>query len=837
MLQAQTLHYNRPADFFEEALPIGNGTMGGMIYGGTECDRISLNDITLWTGEPCNMKVYSPDAHKTIPAIREALRKGDYKEADRLQRDVQGHFSQNYQPLGQLSIEYLDTMAQVSDYHRDLDLSNATAATMYQRGGYHYDTEYFATYPDSGIVVRITTDNPRGIHARVSLSCQLRHSCNTQGGNTLVNDGYAGYASLPSYYDAKEKFAYDPQRGIHFRTKVLVRAGNVGTDGNELIVASAKHVRAEGDAIVVDGAQQVTLYIVNATSFNGYDKDPVKEGKAYQQIADARLNHLSGTPYPKLWYRHVKDYQSIYDRVKLSLGASKSEKSDDRPTDVVLREYLDEGIFNPDLEALYFQYGRYLLISCSRTPNVPANLQGLWNESILPPWSCNYTSNINVEENYWAAETAALPEMHQSLLTFMKELQGSGELTAKAYYGVDKGWCLAHNTDIWAMTCPVGLHTGDPMWANWNMGGAWISTHIWEHYTFSLDEDFLKEYYPVLKGAAEFCLGWLVDECQMSNLKCKKEDNGDGTFNMVHLPSCHLLTAPSTSPENVFITDDGYHGRTCYGGFADLAMIRECLTDALNAALILRCDPDFVAEASVALARLQPYKIGKKGNLQEWFYDWEDEDPHHRHQSHLFGVYPGHNINDGVNTKETIHRAASKTLELKGDKTTGWSTGWRVNLYARLHDAKNAYHIYRKLLSYVSPDKYKGSDARRGGGTYPNLLDAHSPFQIDGNFGGCAGVVEMLMQSEFELEGVKNRKYGLSPLIAIELLPALPENWKDGSVSGIRARGGISVDMTWQDSRVTALTLTAQKVQKIQLTVNGELKRLNLKKGKNQIRL
>ena len=258
-------------------------------------------------------------------------------------------------------------------------------------------------------------------------------------------------------------------------------------------------------------------------------------------------------------------------------------------------------------------------------------------------------------------------------------------------------------------------------------------------------------------------------------------------------------------------------------------MIRECLTDARNAASILGIDKDFIAEADKALSRLQPYKIGKKGNLQEWFYDWEDEDPHHRHQSHLFGVYPGHNIDDGVNTKEAIHRAASRTLELKGDRTTGWSTGWRVNLYARLHDAKNAYHIYRKLLSYVSPDGYKGSDARRGGGTYPNLLDAHSPFQIDGNFGGCAGVIEMLMQSEY---GVGN-----SQLSTIELLPALPDNWKDGSVSGIRARGGISVDMTWRNSRVTSLTLTAQKTQKIQLAVNGELKQLKLKKGKNQIRL
>ena len=792
---AQTLHYDRPADYFEEALVIGNGTMGGIVYGGTQTDRISLNDITLWTGEPCNMKIYSPDAHKTIPAIREALRQGDYRKADQLQREVQGHFSQNYQPLGQLAIEYLDTMAAVADYKRWLDIGDATAHTSCQRGGYRYTTEYFATNPDSGMVVRITTTNPKGIRARFSLSCQLRHSRSTQGGNTLITDGYAGYASLPSYYDAKEKFAYDPGRGIHFRTKVLV---------------SGKNTRAEGESIVVDGAREVTLYIVDATSFNGYDKDPVKEGKPYKALADVRLKRLAGVSFEKLRGRHVSDYKAIYDRVKLRLGKT---VADDRPTNEVLRDYVDEGRFNPELEALYFQYGRYLLISCSRTPNVPANLQGLWNESILPPWSCNYTSNINVEENYWAAETAALPEMHQSLFTYMKELQGSGELTAKAYYGVDRGWCLAHNTDIWAMTCPVGLHTGDPMWANWNMGGAWLSTHIWEHYTFSLDKAFLREYYPVLKGAAEFCLGWLIST---------KEMGVDGQE--------YLITAPATSPENSFVTPDGYHGRTCYGGSADLAMIRECLFDAVQAAEVLGIDQSFIVEANAALNRLQPYKIGKKGNLQEWFYDWEDEDPHHRHQSHLFGVYPGHRLDDGVNTKEAIHRAAAKTLELKGDKTTGWSTGWRVNLYARLHDAKNAYHIYRKLLSYVSPDGYRGPDARRGGGTYPNLLDAHSPFQIDGNFGGCAGVIEMLMQSEYQISDWSSSR---QPITSIELLPALPDNWKDGEVSGLRARGGITVGMTWQDGKVKKVSLTAQQPCVVTLLMNGERKKVELKRGEN----
>ena len=813
---AQTLHYDQPATFFEEALVIGNGTMGGIVYGGTRTDRISLNDITLWTGEPCNMQVYSPDAHKSIPAIREALSKGDYREADRLQRDVQGHFSQNYQPLGQLTIEYLDTTEAVSGYRRWLDIGDATAHTTYQRGKYRYTTEYLASHPDSGLVIRITTNHPRGIHARLSLSCQLRHTTSANG-QTLTTDGYAGYASLPSYYDAREKFAYDPQRGIHFRTKVQV---------------SARNVRAEGETLLVDGAKEVTLYIVDATSFNGYDKDPVKQGKPYQQLADARLRHLSGIPYKTIRQRHIKDYQSLYNRVKLSLTANSStyyappSQGGDggESTDAQLRAYTDESLFNPDLEALYFQYGRYLLISCSRTPNVPANLQGLWNESILPPWSCNYTSNINVEENYWAAETAALPEMHQSLFTFMKELQGSGELTAKAYYGVNRGWCLAHNTDIWAMTCPVGLHTGDPMWANWNMGGAWLATHIWEHYTFTLDKAFLREYYPVLKGAAEFCLAWLQP----------LSDYTPQPSPLSHLTSSisPLITAPATSPENSFVTTDGYHGRTCFGGFADIAMIRECLTDARDAVSVLGdsiTGSPFITELNAALARLHPYKIGKKGNLQEWFYDWEDEDPHHRHQSHLFGIYPGHHLDDGTNTKEALHRAASRTLELKGDKTTGWSTGWRVNLYARLHDARNAYHNYRKLLSYVSPDGYRGPDARRGGGTYPNLLDAHSPFQIDGNFGGCAGVIEMLIQSEYTVcEG--------SPLTTLELLPALPDNWKDGSVSGIRARGGITVDMTWKDRRVTKLTLTTQQPCTVMLVMNGEQKIVKLKKGSFTLR-
>ena len=768
--QVLQLRYDRPASFFEEALVIGNGTMGGIVYGGTDTDRISLNDITFWTGEPVREEGVNKSA--ALGEIRAALNNEDYALADKLQRKLQGNFTQNYQPLGELDIRYADTAA-VSSYRRWLDISDATAHTSFVRGGYQYDVTYFATNPDSGLVIRIVTDNPKGADVALTLKAQVPNEVRTTA-DSIVMDGYAAYFSLPSYYKgATEKHSYDAQRGVHFRT------------------IAKKVVRG----------RETVIYVTSATSFNGFDKDPVREGRDYKTLADNQMARLAGKGYETLLASHVSDYQRLFNRVSLQLGGVSYNTAGGKTTDAQLLEYLDEGVFNPQLETLYFQYGRYLLISCSRTEAVPANLQGLWNESVLPPWSSNYTSNINVEENYWPAEVANLPEIHNSLLTFIKNLQKTGERNAKTYYGIDGGWCLAQNTDIWALTNPVGMNTGDPKWANWNMGGAWISTHIWEHYTFTLDRGFLEEYYPVLKGAAEFCLNWMVER--------------DG----------RLITSPSTSPENMYVTPGGYHGETCYGGTADVAMIRECLTDTRNAAKELHKDNAFVRRVDDALSRLEPYKIGKKGNIQEWYYDWDDADPSHRHQSHLFGLYPGHCFYDGVNTVEALRKAAARTLEIKGDKTTGWSTGWRVSLYARLGDARNAYHMYRKLLSYVSPDKYKGPDAHRGGGTYPNLLDAHSPFQIDGNFGGCAGVIEMLMQSE----------YSQQPHIT--LLPALPEQWSSGKVSGICARGGYTVSMEWENGAVKALAITARRAGKITLTVNGKTLEVKLKRGENNVRM
>lgn len=743
------LHYDRPASFFEEALPLGNGRLGAMVYGGISEEIISLNDITLWTGEPdCGdqhpdiLAGIGAESASTLPLIREALAREDYAGADRLQRKMQGHYSETYQPLGTLVIKHLEE-DQTSSYHRSLDIRKAVASVRYDRGGKAYSAEYFVSSPDSALVIHMTSG--KGMNLLISHGCLLPHQISVKG-TSLVCDGYAAWHGYPVYYGLeKEHHLYDPQRGIHFRTMTTV----VDHDGS---------LTADGTALRLEDCHELTLAVVNETSFNGFDKDPVKEGKAYSALADQRAGRLAASDYKSLKRRHIKDYQRLFDGVELFLGYS-DPSIRSLPTDEQLKLYADEGTPNPELEALYFQYGRYLLIASSRTSGVPANLQGLWNESIEPPWSSNYTININLEENYWAAEATGLGILHENMLDFLHNLAETGKHTAQKYYGAERGWCAAHNSDIWAMSCPVGMETGDPSWANWNMGGAWLATHIWEHWLFSRDRKRLERDYPVLKGAAEFCMDCLVEK--------------DG----------ELITSPSTSPENFFRTPSGFMGSTLYGGTADLAIIRECVSDAVAAAKELGVDGDFVAEAEEKQTRLHPYRIGSAGNLQEWYYDWEDPYPQHRHQSHLIGVYPGHQIVDGP-----LAEAALKTLEIKGFETTGWSCGWRINLYARLGEGENAYKMYRRLLRYVSPDGYKGEDARRGGGTYPNLLDAHSPFQIDGNFGGCAGVVEMLLHSS--ADG------------SVEVLPALPAAWPEGYVKGLRTRGGKIIDISWSDGKV-----------------------------------
>ena len=771
----EKLWYNQPANHFEETLVLGNGTAGASVFGGVESDKIFLNDITLWSGGPVDPYM-NPEAYKNIPAIREALANEDYQLADQLQKKVQGKFSESYAPLGNMYLNF-NHQGEAKNYYRELDISQAVSKVTYEIDGVKYTREYFLSNPDQVFVIKLTADKKGKLDFELKFDSQLKYKITTFG-NELKASGFVPAKALPNYVGDKENVVvFDESKGTRFASFFSIK--NMG--GNVVKTDSS---------LVVKGASEAVVLVSIATSFNGFDKDPVKKGKDYLGIAENQLKSASVKSFDNLKKAHIADYQHFYKRVELNLGATTAPNL---PTDERLKRYA-EGKEDKNLEILYFQYGRYLLIASSRTHGVPANLQGLWNPYIRPPWSSNYTININAEENYWGAESTNLSEMHNSLLTFVNNLSKTGEVTAKTFLGVQKGWAACHNSDIWAMSNPVGdFGGGDPVWANWYMGGTWLSTHIWEHYIFTQNKEWLKnEGYPVLKGAAEFCLGWLVED-----------KNGK------------LIPSPSTSPENIYITDKGYRGATLYGGTADLAMIRSWFENTIDAAKALKTDEAFVKELENALARLHPYQVGKKGNLQEWYYDWEDAEPQHRHQSHLFGLHPGHQITP-LKTPE-LAAACRKSLEIKGDETTGWSKGWRINLWARLLDGNSAYKMIRELLRYVEPDGMRKTNYGGGGGTYPNLFDAHPPFQIDGNFGGSAAFAEMLVQSS------ENE---------ITLMPALPDAWKEGSVKGLCARGGFEISMEWKEGKITKASVLSKSGNPCKVIYAGKTWDLKIGKGK-----
>ena len=762
------LQYDKPATYFEESLPIGNGKLGALVYGGTDDNIIYLNDITLWTGKPVDRNL-DADAHKWIPAIREALFNEDYKLADSLQLHVQGPNSQYYQPLGTLHIKDLG-IGEITKYQRTLDIDSAIVRDSYKRNGKLITREYFASNPDKLIAIRLRGD----INCQIALTAQVPHQVKSTLGQLTMTGHATG----------------NPQESTHFCTMISVK-----TDGE---------MAASDSSLTISKAKEAIIYIVNETSFNGFDKHPVREGANYLEAVTNDMWHTQNMTYDEFYARHLADYKAIYDRVKICLNKEGRNPNDlpgakeRRLTDQLLLDYTNGNDQTPYLEELYFQFGRYLLISSSRTKNVPANLQGLWAPQLWSPWRGNYTVNINLEENYWPAFVANMAEMAEPLDGFIAGLAANGKYTAKNYYNITEGWCSSHNSDIWAMTNPVGEKNESPEWSNWNLGGAWLVNTLWERYQFTQDKEYLKNTaYPLMKGAAQFCLRWLIDNPKQPG---------------------ELITAPSTSPENEYKTDKGYHGTTCYGGTADLAIIRELFINTIAAGKILGQKNK---EMEQALAKLHPYTIGHMGDLNEWYYDWDDWDFQHRHQSHLIGLYPGNHLTDA-----TLQKAAERSLEIKGDKTTGWSTGWRINLWARLHNPKQAYHIYQKLLTPIAPrgsKKHNWKEWHKGGGTYPNLFDAHPPFQIDGNFGGTAGVCEMLMQST-----LKNNQ------AVIELMPAVPEAWKEGHVSGLCARGGYEVSFEWKDGYVRNCTIKAKKAGTITLLYNGQQKTVKFKAGQTQ---
>ncbi|WP_236059832.1 glycoside hydrolase family 95 protein [Chitinophaga rhizophila] len=764
-----TLWYNEPAVEWSQALPLGNGRVGAMVFGGTREELIQLNEATLWSGGPVSKSI-NPDAATHLPAVREALFKENYHAADSILRKMQGAYSQSFLPLGDVRIRQQLPDTLVSQYYRDLNIADATATTRFISGGVTYTREMFISAPDQVIVIRLKASKKGALQFTADPSSQLHYKLTVAGKKEIAMSGKAPSHADPNYVNYnKEPIKYEAPgscNGMRYQLRMRV----ISADGQ---------VTTDTTGIAVKGATEAILLLTAATSFNGYDKCPDSEGLDEKAIAGTQLNKASSVPYATLLKRHKQDYQQYFNRVAFSLSG---EEHAALPTDERLRRYTAGGK-DLSLESMYFQYGRYLLISCSRTLAAPANLQGIWNKELRAPWSSNYTININTQMNYWPAEVANLSEMQQPLYHLLKALAKTGANTAKEFYNT-RGWVAHHNTDIWAIANPVGdKGKGDPQWANWMMGGNWLCQYLWQHYNYTGDTKFLRDTaYPIMKSAALFSLDWLV------------KDPASG----------YLVTAPSTSPETKFLLPNGTQESVSAGATMDMTIIRELFNNVIKAGEVLQIDNALRDSLQVAADRLYPFKVGKDGSLQEWSNDWPAAETEHRHISHLYALFPGDQISPSATPE--LANAAKRTLEIRGDGGTGWSKAWKINTWARLEDGNHAYKLLRELLTLTG----KGSvDMHNAGGTYANLFCAHPPFQIDGNFGGTSGISQMLL----------NGQSGM-----IRLLPALPDAWATGEVKGLRAFGAHTVDMSWKGGKLTRVTIHADKTGTCYLLSKNRLK-------------